>query len=184
MTLGAFVLGMMLSASDLRYQIDASVDLFKQTLMGLFFIAVGMSIDVSAVLVDWRALLMHVPIILLIKVSTLIALALAFGASREAAVFVTSQETDRAKKLAITLHSLYPNLDVYVRVDTIAEQDELTAKGISHAGTGYIESTLTRGAALLQDLGLSQDDLNGLLEALRRDNYAMIRSSFKQLPAK
>jgi hypothetical protein len=69
-------------------------------------------------------------------------------------------------------------------VDTIAEQDELAAKGIKHAGTGYIESTLTRGAMLLQDLGLSQDDLNSLLGAMRRDNYALLRSSYNQLPAK
>ncbi len=44
MTLGAFVLGMLLSASDFRYQIEATVAPFKSTLMGLFFIAVGMSI--------------------------------------------------------------------------------------------------------------------------------------------
>jgi hypothetical protein len=69
-------------------------------------------------------------------------------------------------------------------VDSLAEQDELAARGIRHAGTGYIESTLTRGATLLQDLGLSQDDLGGLLEALRRDNYALIRSSFEKSPAK
>ena len=328
MTLGAFVLGMMLSASDLRYQIEASVDLFKQTLMGLFFIAVGMSIDVSALVGDWQALLFHAPFVIVLKIAVLIALALFFGTTREAAIrtgfylsqvgefafvllaaamaagllsdqghtlamlvvavsmittpllvkagnwlanrlqkttpadmpavapaasldrhvvivgfnevgrlidlmlekcnvphlvvdrdldcvregervgskvfwgdmissstqeaaglakaaaiFVTSQQTDRAKRLAITLHRLYPHLDVYVRVDSLAEQDELAATGIRHAGTGYIESTLTRGAMLLQDLGLSQDDLGGLLEALRRDNYALIRSSFEKSPA-
>ena len=52
MTLGAFLLGMLLSASDFRYQIESSVDPFKDTLMGLFFIAVGMSIDVGALLDD------------------------------------------------------------------------------------------------------------------------------------
>jgi glutathione-regulated potassium-efflux system protein KefB len=328
MTLGAFVLGMMLSASDLRYQVEASVDLFKQTLMGLFFIAVGMSIDVGALLEDWQALLVHVPVVLVIKGLVLITLTLAFSISRDAAVrtgfylsqvgefafvllttaaaagllserghtlamlvvavsmittplmvktgdglarrlrkspapasaaqpaadldrhvvivgfnevgqlielmlekadiphmvvdqdldyvrrgtasgrevlwgdmfsattqsaaglaraaaiFVTSRETDRAKKLAITLHRLYPGLNVYVRVDTLAEQDELAAKGIRHAGTGYIESTLNRGAALLQDCGVSRDELNSLLEALRRDSYALVRGTFEQSPAR
>ena len=59
MTLGAFLLGMLLSASDLRFQIEATVAPFKQVLMGLFFIAVGMSIDVGALLRDWDALLVH-----------------------------------------------------------------------------------------------------------------------------
>ena len=63
MTLGAFLLGMLLSASDFRYQIEATVAPFKQTLMGLFFIAVGMSIDVGALQRDWAALLVHVPVV-------------------------------------------------------------------------------------------------------------------------
>lgn len=67
MTLGAFLLGMLLSASDFRYQVEAIVTPFKSTLMGLFFIAVGMSIDVGALLQDWAALLAHVPVVLAIK---------------------------------------------------------------------------------------------------------------------
>jgi glutathione-regulated potassium-efflux system ancillary protein KefC len=86
MTLGAFLLGMLLSASDLRYQIEASVTPFKQSLMGLFFIAVGMSIDVGAILRDWDVLLVHVPAVLALKALVLIGLALAFGIGRAAAI--------------------------------------------------------------------------------------------------
>ena len=64
MTLGAFLPGMLLSASDFRYQIEATVAPFKATLMGLFFIAVGMSIDVGAQVQDWAVLLVHVPVVL------------------------------------------------------------------------------------------------------------------------
>lgn len=86
MTLGAFLLGMLLSASDLRYQIEATISPFKQTLMGLFFIAVGISIDIAALIEDWSTLLLQVPILLLIKGTALIMLALAFGVSRAAAI--------------------------------------------------------------------------------------------------
>ena len=86
MTLGAFVMGMLLSASDYRYQIEATVAPFKGTLMGLFFIAVGMSIDVGALWHDLSKLLVHVPVVLLIKAVVLTALVLAFGISRSAAV--------------------------------------------------------------------------------------------------
>ena len=323
MTLGVFVLGMMLSASDFRYQLMATVGPFKQILMGLFFIAVGMSIDVPAILDDWRALLVHVPVVLFLKVAILIGLLLAFrvgraaavrtgfylsqvgefafvllgvaavsgllsdhghtlamlvvavsmiatplmvqagdrlaglvdrspaslpaapaedldrhvviigfeevgqlvhlmleragiphiavdrdidvirqcrragrpallgdmssqdtrdavGLEKAAAVFITSRDTARAKALAVTLHRLYPKLNVYVRVRSIADQDELVARGVRHAGTGYIESTLARGAMLLKDLGLSPDDANELVEALRRDNYRLIRSALPE----
>ncbi|MGD8696947.1 MAG: cation:proton antiporter, partial [Gammaproteobacteria bacterium] len=86
MTLGVFLLGMMLSASDFRYQLMATVGPFKQILMGLFFIAVGMSIDVPAILDDWRALIIHVPVVLFLKGLILIGLLLAFRVSRAAAV--------------------------------------------------------------------------------------------------
>lgn len=86
MTLGAFIMGMLLSATDYRFQIESIVAPFKGTLMGLFFIAVGMSIDVGALLNDWSSLLVHVPVVLFLKALVIIALALAFGASRSAAV--------------------------------------------------------------------------------------------------
>jgi glutathione-regulated potassium-efflux system protein KefB len=86
MTLGAFLMGMLLSASDYRYQIEAIVAPFKGTLMGLFFIAVGMSIDVVALLSEWSSLLVHVPVVMLINTAVLIALALAFGIGRSAAI--------------------------------------------------------------------------------------------------
>ena len=323
MTLGAFLLGMLLSASDLRYQIEATVAPYKQSLMGLFFIAVGMSIDVGALLHDWDALLVHVPVVLLLKGAVLIGLALAFGIGRSAAirtgfylsqvgefafvllgaaavagllsgdghtlamlvvaismiatplmvkagaavadrlgaapasadaelsadldrhvviigydevgylidlmlgranvphiaverdiavvrrakrggrnvffgdmysptaqeaaglgkataVFVTSRDSEAAKALALTLHRLYPQLDVHVRVRTLADQAALVAKGIKHAGTGYIESTLTRGGILLKDLGVSEEDVSELVSALRDNDYALIRAAYAE----
>jgi glutathione-regulated potassium-efflux system protein KefB len=321
MTLGAFIMGMLLSASDYRYQIEAIVAPFKGTLMGLFFIAVGMSIDVSALLNDWSRLLVHVPVVLFLKAMVMIALALAFGASRSAAVrtgfylsqagefafvlfgaavvagllsanghtlallvvavsmiltplmvkagdqlasrlgtvptetgaapaadlerhvvvigynevgqliclmlekakipyaafdrditfvrqgkqsgrsvhlgdmyssvtqqaaklekaaaaYVTSAEPSRAEGLAVTLHRLYPHLNVYVRVNTLREQEKLVSRGIKKAGTGYIESTLVRGAMLLKDLGMSEFDVNELVKAFQNDNYAMVRAEY------
>ena len=102
----------------------------------------------------------------------------AAGLGRAAAAYVTSRDLDHARALAITLHRLYPNLNVYVRVRTLAEQDELVSQGIKHAGTGYIESTLVRGEMLLEDLGVSRDDTGQLVEALRRDNYKLVRAAF------
>ena len=323
MTLGAFLLGMLLSASDFRYQIEAIVAPFKQTLMGLFFIAVGMSIDIGALQHDWAALLVHVPVVLILKGVVLIGLLLAFGISRSAAirtgfylsqvgefafvllgaatvagllsaeghtlamlmvavsmiltpllvkagdqlasrlrampanaeadpaadldrhvvvvgydevghlidlmlekaniphlafdrdiglvrqgkrsgrnvhfgdmyssatqevaglgraaaVYVTSRDMNHAKALAVTLHRLYPHLDVYVRVRTLRDQDELVAKGIKHAGTGYIESTLARGGMLLKDIGVSEDDVDELVKDFQDNQFALIRAAYAE----
>ena len=100
----------------------------------------------------------------------------AAGLGKAAAAYVTSRDMNHAKALAVTLHRLYPHLDVYVRVRTLEDQDELAAKGINHAGTSYIESTLLRGGMLLKDLGVPEDDVSELVKELQHNDYALIRA--------
>ena len=72
MDLGAFVLGVMLSGSVYRYQVAALVDPYKQTLMGLFFLSVGMSINVNVFFAQWPLVLTYVAIVMIIKIIVLI----------------------------------------------------------------------------------------------------------------
>jgi len=81
MALGGFMMGMLLSASDYRHQIDATVAPFKQFLLGLFFISVGMSIDMNLLMLTGFAVAVHVGIILLLKTAILFGLCRAFGLS-------------------------------------------------------------------------------------------------------
>lgn len=50
MALGAFLAGVLLSDSEFRHELEAGIDPFKGLLLGLFFIAVGMTIDFGRVL--------------------------------------------------------------------------------------------------------------------------------------
>ena len=47
MALGAFLAGVMLAESEYRYELELDIDPFKGLLLGLFFIAIGMSVDVG-----------------------------------------------------------------------------------------------------------------------------------------
>ncbi|NKI36252.1 glutathione-regulated potassium-efflux system protein KefB [Wenzhouxiangella sp. XN79A] len=49
MALGAFLAGVLLSDSEFRHELEAGIDPFKGLLLGLFFIAVGMTIDFGRV---------------------------------------------------------------------------------------------------------------------------------------
>src|SRR5690606_38661213 len=49
LTLGAFLAGLLLSETEFRHQIEADILPFRGLLMGLFFISVGMSIDIGFV---------------------------------------------------------------------------------------------------------------------------------------
>jgi len=50
MALGTFLAGMLLAESEYRHEIEAAVEPFKGLLLGLFFIAVGMSVDFGLLL--------------------------------------------------------------------------------------------------------------------------------------
>jgi monovalent cation:proton antiporter-2 (CPA2) family protein len=49
MALGAFLAGLLLADSEFRHQIETDIEPFKGLLLGLFFMAVGMAIDLGAV---------------------------------------------------------------------------------------------------------------------------------------
>jgi glutathione-regulated potassium-efflux system protein KefB len=89
MALGAFVMGMLLSGSSYRLQIQAYVEPYKGLLMSLFFVAVGMSIDFSVLFHETGTFVLHILSILAIKLLVLFLLTLAFGYSRNIAVKVS-----------------------------------------------------------------------------------------------
>lgn len=47
--LGAFLAGLLLSETEYRHQLDVDIEPFKDLLLGLFFMTVGMTIDLAAV---------------------------------------------------------------------------------------------------------------------------------------
>ena len=49
-TLGAFLAGMLLADSEYRHELESNIEPFKGLLLGLFFISVGMSMDLSLLL--------------------------------------------------------------------------------------------------------------------------------------
>ncbi|NNM82778.1 MAG: potassium transporter [Burkholderiales bacterium] len=53
MALGAFLAGMLISETEYRYQVEDDIKPFRDVLLGLFFITIGMMLDLSEV---WREL--------------------------------------------------------------------------------------------------------------------------------
>ncbi|MBK8509362.1 MAG: monovalent cation:proton antiporter-2 (CPA2) family protein [Candidatus Competibacter sp.] len=94
MALGAFLMGIALSGSRYNLQIQAAVDPHKGLLMSLFFVAVGMSVDVGALAAAPWLFLSQVLVIVAIKIAVLLGLCLAFGETRQTATrvaFILSQ---------------------------------------------------------------------------------------------
>jgi monovalent cation:proton antiporter-2 (CPA2) family protein len=77
--LGAFLAGVMLADSEYRHELELDIEPFKGLLLGLFFIAVGMSIDLGLFLrAPWLVLGIALGIVLL-KLAILFPIAQLFG---------------------------------------------------------------------------------------------------------
>ncbi|MGB6118895.1 MAG: monovalent cation:proton antiporter-2 (CPA2) family protein [Mesorhizobium sp.] len=54
MAMGAFLAGVLLSESTFRHQLEADIEPFRGILLGLFFMGVGMSLDLAIVVREWQ----------------------------------------------------------------------------------------------------------------------------------
>ena len=64
LALGAFLAGMMLSETEYRHQIEAELRPFRDILLGLFFITVGMQLNLTVLLALWPWVLLSLGLVL------------------------------------------------------------------------------------------------------------------------
>jgi CPA2 family monovalent cation:H+ antiporter-2 len=81
LALGAFVAGMLISETQFKHQVEEDIKPFRDVLLGLFFITIGMLLNVQLVLAHWWLVLLLLFIPVLLKFALIAALAKAFGSS-------------------------------------------------------------------------------------------------------
>ena len=67
MALGSFLAGVLLAESSYRVELEANIQPFRGILLGLFFMAVGLSLDVSVLLENWLAIIACVLLAMIVK---------------------------------------------------------------------------------------------------------------------
>jgi voltage-gated potassium channel Kch len=97
MAMGAFLAGLLLAESNFRHQLEADIEPFRGILLGLFFMSVGMSIDLALVRQQWWVLLLATPAVIVGKAALIAILMRLFGASwrdglRGGAILATAGE--------------------------------------------------------------------------------------------
>ncbi|HEY4012923.1 MAG TPA: glutathione-regulated potassium-efflux system protein KefC [Polyangiaceae bacterium] len=83
MALGAFLAGVLLASSEYRRALETDIEPFKGLLMGLFFIAVGMSIDFGLLARQPVFLVLLVLVFVALKTAALLAVAGPLGVPKE-----------------------------------------------------------------------------------------------------
>jgi CPA2 family monovalent cation:H+ antiporter-2 len=80
--LGAFLAGLLLSNSEYRHQVEVDLDPFKGILLGIFFVSVGMVIDLAIVWQHIGVVLLSLMLLIVVKAVILYGAARLFGVQR------------------------------------------------------------------------------------------------------
>ncbi|MCC7081231.1 MAG: cation:proton antiporter [Burkholderiales bacterium] len=86
MAMGAFLAGVMLAESSYRHQLEPDIEPFRGILLGLFFLAVGMSLDLAVVAAHWRTIVFYVVAYMIVKALGIYAVARLFRAAHDEAL--------------------------------------------------------------------------------------------------
>ncbi|MGZ5582572.1 MAG: NAD-binding protein, partial [Usitatibacter sp.] len=86
LALGAFIGGMLISETLYRHQVEADIRPFRDVLLGLFFVTIGMLLDMRALAQHWVAVLAVFLLLLAAKFALIFVLARLFGNQKPAAL--------------------------------------------------------------------------------------------------
>ena len=90
MAMGAFLAGVLLSESTFRHQLEADIEPFRGILLGLFFLAVGMSLDLGLVIREWQLILLGTLAYMAVKSAGIYLVARLLSTSRHDAIYRTA----------------------------------------------------------------------------------------------
>jgi glutathione-regulated potassium-efflux system protein KefB len=75
MAMGAFLAGVLLAESTFRHQLEADIEPFRGILLGLFFLSVGMALDLSVITREWQIVVAGVLAYMIVKAVGIYAVA-------------------------------------------------------------------------------------------------------------
>jgi glutathione-regulated potassium-efflux system protein KefB len=75
MAMGAFLAGVLLSESTFRHQLEADIEPFRGILLGLFFLGVGMALNLAVIAAEWQIIATLVAAFMVAKAATIYVIA-------------------------------------------------------------------------------------------------------------
>ena len=111
LALGAFLAGMLIAETEYRYQVEEDIKPFRDVLLGLFFITMGMSLDLAIIAANWGwvALLLVVPVV--VKFALIVLLSRLFGGA-PATAWRTGFHLAQAGEFALVMLALMRQHDL------------------------------------------------------------------------
>ncbi|TCR91275.1 monovalent cation:proton antiporter-2 (CPA2) family protein [Rhizobium sp. BK376] len=86
MAMGAFLSGVMLAESSYRHELEADIEPFRGVLLAIFFIAVGLSLQLQVILDNVLLIIVAVPIIMVVKAAVIYSICRVSGSPHNDAI--------------------------------------------------------------------------------------------------
>lgn len=86
MALGAFLAGMLISETEYRYQVEDDIKPFRDILLGLFFVTIGMLLDMQVVIENFLWIFAILAALIVLKIVLIAGLSRLFGADANVAI--------------------------------------------------------------------------------------------------
>jgi glutathione-regulated potassium-efflux system ancillary protein KefC/glutathione-regulated potassium-efflux system protein KefB len=141
MVLGAFIAGMLLADSEYRHQLEADIAPFKGLLLGLFFIAVGMTVNIGLFIEIPGRVMALVAALMLTKALVLFPLARFFGMCDRAAALKLAAVLAQGGEFAFVLLAIAATEQV---LDAALIEELILAVAISMLLTPFIYAAAER----------------------------------------
>jgi len=104
----------------------------------------------------------------------------ALGLSRARAVIITHNDTRIALQTISTIREIHHDIPIIARAKNIEKVLKLEAAGANLAVAEMFETSLQLGGALLKSLGITDFEVNRIIDIFRAEDYAMTRESEKE----
>ncbi|HEX9302094.1 MAG TPA: cation:proton antiporter, partial [Casimicrobiaceae bacterium] len=79
LALGAFLAGMLIAETEYRYQVEEDIKPFRDVLLGLFFVTVGMALNLGVIVTNWPFVLLLLVVPVVGKLVLVVVLSRLFG---------------------------------------------------------------------------------------------------------
>ncbi|HMI83968.1 MAG TPA: monovalent cation:proton antiporter-2 (CPA2) family protein [Polyangiaceae bacterium] len=112
--LGAFLAGIMLAESSYRHELEADIEPFRGLLLGLFFLSVGMTVDLGSVARFWQLLLGALLVLTVVKVGVVYGI-LRLSGSDHATAITTACHLPQGGEFGFVLFATAVSAGVMVR---------------------------------------------------------------------
>jgi CPA2 family monovalent cation:H+ antiporter-2 len=94
------------------------------------------------------------------------------GASRARGAVVTIDQPATADRIVAALREFFPDLPIFVRAQDLVHGRRLETEGATQAVPETLEASLQLGAIAMTSMGASSDEVMGIIQKLRNDDYA------------